>query len=292
MSDRRLQLRAPTFEEEVARHEGLLRRWAMSMVACKPVIDVEEIINVGRLVLWEQWDKWSESYNVKFFSFASTVVRRRMMWEACRLGETIHVPRQRNYAEWSNLRVPMASLDEKRPDGSAESDEATTLDRLAGAAGDPAEEAEVSSNIARAMMLMDLLPERQRQAVRLCYVQGMTRREAAPIMGITRQRVDQLANDGLVMLRRAMLEERALTYAQRRAETKKKEGRVRMVVQGSSLDWMASLSPPPILISQKRLDEMNEKQREELAALDKRAIIDPRKINQFIDLAREGLKTK
>jgi len=222
MSDRRLQLRAPTFEEEVARHEGLLRRWAMSMIVCRPTVEVEEIMNVGRLTLWKQWDKWNESYDVKFFSFATAVVKRSMMWEACRLGETIHVPRQSTYADWASLRVSVSSLDEKRADGSGESDDGTLLDRLVGVASDPSDEAELSSNIARALKLVDLLPERQRQAVRLCYLEGMTRAEAAPIMGITRQRVDQLASDGLVMLRRAMLEKRVLTYAQRRSETKKR----------------------------------------------------------------------
>lgn len=63
---------------------------------------------------------------------------------------------------------------------------------------------------------------------------------------------------------------------------------------GNFAEWLATVSTcvPPIKISKARLDQMNEKQRAELEALNKRGMIDPRKINQFIDPAKEVPRRK
>lgn len=70
---------------------------------------------------------------------------------------------------------------------------------------------------------------------------------------------------------------------------------MKLVVQGSFREWLATVSTsvPPIKLSQARRDRMSKTEEEELAALtDGRKIIDPCRINQFIDPAREVPKSK
>lgn len=221
MSDRVIKLREATFEAEARKHEGLLCRWAMQFTAGRPTVDVEEVMNVGRLVMWECWDKYTEDMGVKFISFVTIPVKRRMLWEACRLGETIHVPRQSTYRAWAELRVPVSSMDEQRPCGADEEGGWTLGERLASAANDPSAEAELSGNLERMMQLVNMLPGRQREAVQICRLKGLTLKEAAVIMGVSHQRVGQIVSDGIAALRRAMLRRPALTCNQRRNERRK-----------------------------------------------------------------------
>lgn len=63
---------------------------------------------------------------------------------------------------------------------------------------------------------------------------------------------------------------------------------MKMIVQGSFREWLATVSPPPLKISKAKLDRMAKTQEEELRAMtDGRKIIDPCRINQFIDPEKE-----
>jgi hypothetical protein len=58
-----------------------------------------------------------------------------------------------------------------------------------------------------------------------------------------------------------------------------------MIVQGSFREWLVSVSPPPLKVRGRSTltpDELAERE------MTNRRIIDPRKINQFIDPEREG----
>jgi hypothetical protein len=61
-----------------------------------------------------------------------------------------------------------------------------------------------------------------------------------------------------------------------------------MIVQGSFRDWLASVSPPPLShLTKRERSEMTEVEVKRFEALD-RKVIDPRRINQFIDPEKEG----
>ncbi len=54
-------------------------------------------------------------------------------------------------------------------------------------------------------------------------------------------------------------------------------------------EWMKSMTPPPIKLSKTKLQALTEEQRAEHEKTSERRIIDPCRINQFIDPEKEGL---
>lgn len=61
---------------------------------------------------------------------------------------------------------------------------------------------------------------------------------------------------------------------------------MRMTVQGSFAEWLRSVSPPPLKIDKGMMTSMSPGLIEKEERRD-RNVIDPRKINQFIDPERE-----
>lgn len=68
---------------------------------------------------------------------------------------------------------------------------------------------------------------------------------------------------------------------------------MKLVVQNLPFrEWLKAVSLPPIKVSQAKLDRMNEAAKAELEAANNRKIIDPCKINVFIDPAKEALSKR
>lgn len=62
-----------------------------------------------------------------------------------------------------------------------------------------------------------------------------------------------------------------------------------VVHQQSFSEWLKTVSPPPVKVSEAKLKELDADRRAELDAANNRTIIDPCKINVFTDPDREGL---
>jgi hypothetical protein len=60
-----------------------------------------------------------------------------------------------------------------------------------------------------------------------------------------------------------------------------------MTVQGSFREWLLKMSPPPLKLPQAQPAQTTEQWIKQQQMTD-RQVIDPRKINQFIDPEKEG----
>lgn len=60
---------------------------------------------------------------------------------------------------------------------------------------------------------------------------------------------------------------------------------MKLTVQGSFREWLARVSPPPLKVTDRRSLKPEEVAQREMTS---RAVIDPRRVNQFIDPEKEG----
>lgn len=220
MSDEQLRRCAATFEEEIARHEGLLRRWARYYVLNRNFVTVEDLMHEGRLAMWEMWPHYDQSMGVKFMSFATPHVRRKMLWHVMQATETIRVPRQQTLGEWLKRRVRVVSLNALMVNGHDGSECEEGLEAmLASEAVGPHEEVAAREDLAHLKECIACLPESVRDVAQARFVNGELAPDLARRMKRSRQRIYQIEADAVVMLRRMMVGGReALPSVVRRKE--------------------------------------------------------------------------
>lgn len=200
---------AATFEAEIARHDGLLSRWARYYAHGRNFVTVEEIMHEGRLAMWQMWRHYQADFKVKFITFATQHIRRRMLWYVMDATETIRIPRQQNLASWIPKRIGMASLDAPMVQGwGEEAGEKTLAEIMVDETPCPAEAAQRRDDAESLAHHIARLPEREQRIIAARYQAGQTIREVAADLGITHQRVYQIEADAIVMLRRAMTRQR------------------------------------------------------------------------------------
>lgn len=92
-------------------------------------------------------------------------------------------------------------LDRRRREKVMERTNAPEPDLQSGSGADPAEIAARGDEAAAALRALDLLPERQREALLLRFLHGLSYREVAEVMDITGNHAGVLLHEGLKALR-------------------------------------------------------------------------------------------
>ena len=95
-------------------------------------------------------------------------------------------------------------MDRRRREKVMERTNAPALDERSGPGSDPATLAAAGDAAAAALRAMDLLPDRQREALALRFRHGLSYREIAEVMDLTVNHVGVLLHEGLKALRARM----------------------------------------------------------------------------------------
>jgi RNA polymerase sigma factor (sigma-70 family) len=162
-----------------------------------PHADRDDCAQAGALALLRAAAAWDESRGT-LATVAWVAIRREIYQELCRR-DLIRVPQQRR----GERRVKVAQLDEdakhrQLADPAADADPDGPPGGRGGVPPDKVERTELV-----ALALKAALP-RQRMALRLRFWEGYTLREIAEVLGVNKQRAQQLVDEGIARARRAL----------------------------------------------------------------------------------------
>jgi RNA polymerase sigma factor for flagellar operon FliA len=220
-------------EQLILEHYPLVRTIACRMVRRFPSsVDVDELINVGAMGLIDAVDRFDSSRNVPFKAYAEIRIRGSIV-DALRKNDWVPRSVRRKFSRIENTRTQLLRSNGIEPsrdemanaleisvdkydslctdsqirrlvslDAPADSENLTPLtERIAGDNDDPtdiwaAEELRDQVNEA-----VHVLPTKERTAVSLYYLHGLTLKEIGEILGVTESRACQLRGQGIKRLK-------------------------------------------------------------------------------------------
>jgi RNA polymerase sigma factor (sigma-70 family) len=162
-----------------------LRRYPRPLPAC---MDPEDLLTTALLGLWDAC-RWYDPARGLFCAYARRAIRRRLF----------------RTLEDARMRETSLSLDALLYPGS----DAPLLDSLASPEPEPWEQVARKAEQERVRTLLNRLPDRTANAVRL-WAQGFSPSEIGQQLGISRQRAHQLPREAAAKLR-CMLEKETLS---------------------------------------------------------------------------------
>ena len=217
----------------LADHISLVRTIARRLAhRLPPSVEVDELVSIGTLGLMDAWERFDEERGVSFKSYAEMRIKGQMIdslrrndWVprstrkkhenlehtkaslSLRLGraptrdELCHAMDMNTevfeaYCADATIR-PLTSLDEPMGDDGS----ARIIDRVAGdtsTAADVLAQRELRSEVA---MAVSNLPDKERIAVTLSYLEHMTLKQIGKELGVTESRACQLRSQGVKRLR-------------------------------------------------------------------------------------------
>lgn len=158
------------------------------------VLELEDCRQVARMALWLACSRIADPISAP--AYLSRCIRGDLLHHARDLGRMIRVPRRVQEAATAPLPWHLASLDQPLPSG-----QGSLLDQIP----DPQPMAEPAEGQGAAVAaLLDQLPARQAAVIRLRHLQGISCRDAAQQLGISRMGVCREEQRGLAQLRRAL----------------------------------------------------------------------------------------
>lgn len=178
--------------EAVALHEGFVRQQAMHWKLMLPQLDLDDLLQEGRLGLVMAQRTFDPRRGVVFLTYAGRAVQVRIRNYVHRTAHTIRVPRYRLF------EAPgMESLDVALFDDSEETRHAQLAD--------PAEMPwEGDDRHVRMIKAMEGLHGHERHVLLECLGKGRPQREVAGEIQRSHTRVQQLIESGLAKLRRSL----------------------------------------------------------------------------------------
>lgn len=221
-----------TDSDPVLGHAGLVKRVARHLAVRLPAfMDLDELVQVGMIGLFEARESFDPSKGVDFESFALARVRGAMLDEARRLSaqprSAVEAKRRLSDAADSlsrtlgraprdaeiaaHLQLDAASFHKERMQaGSFETvsihDDEGFLELPDLAEREPERTLERKQAIEELADALDGLPERDRTIVALYYVEELNLKEIGAVMGIGESRVSQILSACVKKLRAVMAE--------------------------------------------------------------------------------------
>lgn len=179
-------------EEAVTLHEGFVRQQAMRWKLMLPHLDLDDLLQEGRIALVMAQRTFDPGRGVVFLTYAGRAVQVRMKNFVHRAAHTIRMPRHRLF------EAPgMVSLDVTVFDDTHETLHALVADE--GESGWEQDDRHVKLHRA-----ITRLREVERHVVMECLVRGRIQREVAVEMQCSHTWVQQLLDKAMKSLRRAM----------------------------------------------------------------------------------------
>lgn len=179
-------------DEALTLHEGFVRMQAMRWKQMLPQLDLDDLLQEGRLALALAQRTFDPRRGVVFLTYAGRAVHVRIRNYVHKTAHLIRVPRYRLF------EAPgVESLDVMAFDDSDETRHAMLAD--------PAEAGwEQDDRHVRMMAAMQGLHAHERHVLMECLGRGRAQREVAGEIGRSHTRVQQLVVSGLMKIRKAM----------------------------------------------------------------------------------------
>lgn len=220
-------------ERLILEHYPLVRTIACRMVRRFPSsVDVDELINVGAMGLIDAVDRFDTSRNVPFKAYAEIRIRGAIV-DALRKSDWVPRSVRRKFSRIESTRTQLLrttganpnreqmakalemSVDEYEDlvgdshirklvslDSPADAENPTPLsERIAGENEDPTETWAAAELREKVIESVHLLPAKERSAVSLYYLHGLTLKEIGEILGVTESRACQLRGQGIKRLK-------------------------------------------------------------------------------------------
>ncbi len=220
-------------ERLILEHYPLVRTIACRMVRRFPAsVDVDELINVGAMGLIDAVDRFDPSRQVPFKAYAEIRIRGSIV-DALRQADWVPRSVRRKFTRIETTRTQLFRASGRQPtreemasalemsvdafedlcgdarirklvslDAPVDDDNATPLsERIAGDNQDPTEKWAADEIKTRVIEAVHVLPLKERTAVSLYYLNGLTLKEIGEVLGVTESRACQLRGQGIKRLK-------------------------------------------------------------------------------------------
>jgi RNA polymerase sigma factor for flagellar operon FliA len=213
-------------ERLILEHYPLVRTIACRMVRRFPAsVDVDELINVGAMGLIDAVDRFDPSRQVPFKAYAEIRIRGSIV-DALRRADWVPRSVRRKFTRIETTRTQLFRASGRQPtreemasalemsvdtyedlcgdalDAPVDDDNATPLsERIAGDNEDPTEKWANDEIKTRVIEAVHILPLKERTAVSLYYLNGLTLKEIGEVLGVTESRACQLRGQGIKRLK-------------------------------------------------------------------------------------------
>lgn len=157
------------------------------------VLELDDCRQVARMALWLACNRIEDPISAP--AYLSRCIRGALLHHARDLGRLIRVPRRVQEQGTAEITWHLPSLDAPLPSG-----EGSLLDLVAAPGAEPEADEPLAAELEP---LLDQLPARQAAVLRLRLLQGLSCREAAEQLGISRMSVCRDERVALAQLRRA-----------------------------------------------------------------------------------------
>jgi RNA polymerase sigma factor (sigma-70 family) len=156
----------------------------------RQLIELDDCRQVARMALWLACSRIEDPISAP--AYLSRCIRGALLHHARDLGRAIRVPRREQEKHGSKIPWQLESLDAPLPSGKG-----TFLDHVA----DEAPQSGLCLEPEALEQLLDQLPARQAAAIRLRQLQGLSCRDAAQQLGVSRMSICRDERQGLAQLR-------------------------------------------------------------------------------------------
>ena len=156
----------------------------------RQLIELDDCRQVARMALWLAASRIEDPISAP--AYLSRCIRGALLHHARDLGRAIRVPRREQEKPGAKIPWQLESLDAQLSGGEA------LIDLVADVAPEPEVDAQMLEG------LLDQLPARQAAAIRLRQLQGLSCRDAAQQLGISRMSVCRDERQGLAQLRQQL----------------------------------------------------------------------------------------
>jgi RNA polymerase sigma factor for flagellar operon FliA len=220
-------------ERLILEHYPLVRTIACRMVRRFPAsVDVDELINVGAMGLIDAVDRFDPSRQVPFKAYAEIRIRGSIV-DALRKADWVPRSVRRKFNRIESTRIQLFRASGRQPsreemasalemsvdsfedlcgdarirklvslDAPVDDDNSTPLsERIAGDNEDPTETWAANEMKTRVIEAVHILPLKERTAVSLYYLNGLTLKEIGEVLGVTESRACQLRGQGIKRLK-------------------------------------------------------------------------------------------
>ncbi len=186
-------------KQRVEKHEGWIRKQAQRWYARNPSVELEDLIQEGRLAILEAHERYEEREGVKFLTYADWYIRKRMQDFVFATKDIVRVKSRK----W-DVRINVESLD-----ATLTSEGDRTLHELIAAPETEEQLSDDSDIMSLLAQAMGKLNPREQAILKARFMEERTCADIARDFGITGSRIQQIEASALRKLRNNQLLKRA-----------------------------------------------------------------------------------